>query len=283
MNKKEIIDETFDSNRTESYELSIQASLNGFSYCIKDTVRDLYISLVTSPFEQSLTVDDDWGNTVNQFLSENDILTHKFKKVHFSFESQLFTVVPTDLFIPEKAKQLFELVHSLPDLYEVRFNHIKDINATVLFAIPSTLTSFWLFKQPQTIFVGHPTPLVFLNSLSKASKDEPTIYANFADHFFINVISVNNTLRYCNPFEMHSIEDSAYHLINSCKLNGVDPAKSLITINGSIEESDSLEKLLTNYFKKVSVDTGFEGHHYSYAIVKYKKVYWNLFNLSQCE
>lgn len=283
MEKKELIDETFDSNRTESYTLSVQASLNGFSYCIKDTVRDCFISLVTFPFDHSLSAEDDWSNPVNNFFSERNILNKKFKKVYLSYESPLFTIVPTEFFTPEKAKQLFELVHPLPDLFEVRYNHIKEINATILFAIPSSLTSFWLFKQAQTEFIGHATPLVFINSLARGGKDEPAIHANFADQFFVNAISMNNELKHCNSFTLHNDEDTAYHLVNSCRLNGIDPSKSILTINGNIESTDALEKLLSNYFKKVTIDSGSDGHHYSYSIVKYKKIHWNLFNLSQCE
>lgn len=283
MEKKEIIDETFDPNRSESYNLSIQASHNGFLFSIKDSVRDLYISLVTYPLDHELSVNDDWSKSVCEIFSQHDILSKKFKSVHFTFDSSLFTVIPTEIFIPEKAKQLFELVHPLPDLCEVRYNQIKDINATILYAIPSSLTSQWLFRQPQTVFIGYPTPLVYNCSFQKLGKDEPNVLVNFSNHFFVNVISQNNELKYCNTFELHNNDDSAYHILNSCKLNGINPAVSLLTINGYIEELESLVKLLSKYFKKVTFENDTDGHHYSYSIVKYKKTYWNLFNLSKCE
>ena len=282
MEKKDIIDETFDPNRTETYELSIEVSMNGLSYCIKDTVRDLYISLVSYPFERSLSENDDCGDTISQFFAQYDILSKKFKKVHLAFESKLFTLVPNDLFIPEKSKQLFELVHPLPELFEVRYNQIKEINATLIFAIPSSLTAHWKFRQPLTVFIGQATPLIYY-SIQNKTKDEPNVFANASDHFYINTISLNNELKFCNSFDAHNTVDTIYHIINSCNLNNIDPSKSQITLNGSFEDAELLEKILSNYFKKVTVDSGYEGHHYSYAIVKYKRTYWNLFNLSKCE
>ena len=53
MDVLELIDETFDKDRTETYELSIQVSLNGFSFAVKDTIRNTFIVLISKPFWKS--------------------------------------------------------------------------------------------------------------------------------------------------------------------------------------------------------------------------------------
>ncbi|HCY00898.1 MAG TPA: hypothetical protein DG754_12235, partial [Bacteroidales bacterium] len=50
MQKLEFFDETFDPDRTATYELSIQVSLGGFSLCIKDLTRNLFIGLASCAF-----------------------------------------------------------------------------------------------------------------------------------------------------------------------------------------------------------------------------------------
>lgn len=283
MEKKEIFDETFDPNRSESYILAVQVSLNGISFCINDTVRDIYISFISFPFENKLSINDDWGNTVGQFFSQFDLLSRKYKKVLLSFESPLFTIVPTEFFIPEKSKEIFELVHPLPNLYEIRFNHLAESKSTVIFAIPSSLTSQWLFRQPQTQFYGHPSALITYSNLAKTAKDEPIILTQFSDQFLINVIAKNNELQHCNSFDYHNPNDTAYHLINTCKLAGFEPSKSEISITGSINDAENIESLLAQYFGKVHNTFSLDGRNYSYSIKKYKNTYWNLFNLSLCE
>lgn len=283
MEKKEIFDETFDPNRSESYVLTIQVSLNGISFCINDTVRNMYISFVSSPFGKSLSINDEWATAVGQFFSQFDILTRKYKKVLLSFESPLYTIVPTEFFTPEKAKQLFELVHPLPNLYEIRFNHLVESKSTVIFAIPSSLTSQWLFRQPQTLFFGHPSALIAYSELIKPAKDEPTVLAQFSEQFFISVISKNKELQHCNSFTYHNPNDTAYHLINTCKLLGIEPSRSEIAITGLIQDSKNQESILSQYFSKVNDCEGLIAHNYSYSIAKYKSSNWNLFNLSLCE
>jgi hypothetical protein len=283
MENKEIFDETFDPNRSESYTLSVQVSLNGISFCINDTVRDIYISFVSFPFSSSLSINDEWGTTIGQFFSQFDVISRKFKRILLSFDSHLFTVVPTEFFTPEKAKQLFELVHPLPNLYEVRYNSIAESKSTIIFAIPSSLTAQWLFRQPQTQFIGHPAPLIALSSLAKPAKEEPSILAQFSEQFFINVISKNKELLHCNSFNYYDTNDTAYHLVNTCKLLDIEPSKSEIVITGSLINSLELESLLAQYFSKVTSNHSIDSHNYSYSIAKYKNSYWNLFNLSLCE
>ena len=283
MEKKEIFDETFDPNRSESYILSVQVSLDGISFCINDTVRDIYISFVSFPFTQILSVNDDWGNTIGQLFSQFDILSRTFKKVLLSFNSPLFTVVPTEYFVPEKAKQLFELVHPLPNLYEVRFNNLTESKTTIVFAIPSSLTSQWLFRQPKTLIIGHPSPLITCSSLIKAAKDEPVILTHLSEQFFISVISKNNELQHCNSFTYQNANDTAYHLISTCKLAGVEPNQLEIALTGLNKESEALESLLAQYYKRVSQNYSLDEHHFAYSISKYKNIYWNLFNLTLCE
>jgi len=283
MEKIALKDETFDPFRSESYILSVQISMVGYKICVIDTVRDCIISLITSPFDVAQSVDDDWGNTVNSLFTQHEMLSRKFKNVYFSFESPLFTIVPYELFIPEKSKQLLELVHLLPELFEVRYNQVKELSATIIYALPSSLASNWLAKQPKTIFVGHSAPLVTICALAKSNKDEPLIIANFGEGFYIHAIAKNKELLHCNSFTLYDANDTTYHLINTCKLLGFDPNKSDITLNGAFSEMVALESLLLQYFKRVNPDSVLDGHNFAYAIAKYKSIYWNLFNLTLCE
>jgi hypothetical protein len=283
MEKISLIDETFDRFRSESYSLSVEVSMGGYKICVIDTVRDSVISLVTSPFDSPLSDLNDWNDTIKSLFAQHEILTRKFKSVHFSFESMIFTVVPTEIFVPEKAKQLLETVHQLPDLFEVRYSHVKELNATVIFALPASLTSKWLEKQPKTIFVGHAAPLLTISSLTKWAKDEPLIIAQFGVGFCTLTVSKNKELCSCNSIAQFETNDTTYHLINTCKLVGFDPNSSEINLSGACPNFDALESLLGQYFKKVNVANLLDTHSFTYNLSKYKSSYWNLFNLTLCE
>ncbi len=44
-----LIDESFDRDRTGSYDLSVTISINGFSFAVLDTLRNTFIVLVSTP------------------------------------------------------------------------------------------------------------------------------------------------------------------------------------------------------------------------------------------
>ncbi len=283
MDKKEIFDETFDPDRSESYILLVQVSFQGVAFSINDTVRGMHIAYASSPFNSKLSATDDWSENIGLLVSKYDVLKRKYKKVLLTFESTLFTTVPTDLFIAERAKELFELVHPLPNLFEIRYNHLKDSKATVVFAIPYSITSKWLTYQPNTEFVGFSSALIAYSSMVKSPKDEPTMNILFANSFFTATLSINNELKHCNSFNFININDATYYIINFCKQAGFDVGYTSLSFAGDIDDAKGIESLLAQYIAKVNNSFGVDGNNYSYAITGHKKSNWILFNLLLCE
>ncbi len=281
LQNKNIFDETFDIDRCESYTLSIQISPKGYSFTVKDTVKNSFIVLNASPFSNEVKPDDDWTEPVKNMFTKHELLSKRFKKVFLSFESQLFTLVPAELFTPEKAKQLFSIVWDLPEQFEL---HYKEINKMVLlFAIPTTLIAQIKLKQPGLILVGHPTPLVNFAVMSMATSAETVIAANISENFVVNLTAQGKVLKNLTPYPYHTIDDIIYHLVNCCKQQDLTAGDMNLVLTGVGNDQQDFILLLSKFFKKVTLDKGLMGDHYSYSIDRYKTEYWNLFNISQCE
>ncbi|HCT31503.1 MAG TPA: hypothetical protein DIW31_12440 [Bacteroidales bacterium] len=283
MDKKEIFDETFDPDRSESYILSVQVSYQGIAFSVNDTARGMHIAYVSNPFSNEMSVSDDWSENISLIFSRYEVLKRKYKRVLFSFESNLFTTVPTDLFLAEKVKDLFELVHPLPNLFEIRFNHLKNSKVTVVFAIPYSITSKWLTYQPNTEFIGFSSALIAYSCLLKSAKDVSAVNTLFTNNFFTTSISANDELKHCNSFNFVNINDAAYYMINFCKQTGLDLNRIILSFTGELDDAKGIELILSQYIAKVNNGFNIEGSSYSYAIAAYKKSNWNLFNLLLCE
>ena len=67
----ELFDETLDINSTENYELSIQISPDGFSFCLLDIIRNKFVLI--RAFEP---VENKQFNSqkLNEILSQDDFL-----------------------------------------------------------------------------------------------------------------------------------------------------------------------------------------------------------------
>ncbi|MDA3779420.1 MAG: DUF3822 family protein, partial [Bacteroidales bacterium] len=70
MQNFEYLDETLDPSLNQSYILSIQVSLSGFSFCILDKIRKKYIVIKHINIDEDL-MQEDFLNTIENII-END-------------------------------------------------------------------------------------------------------------------------------------------------------------------------------------------------------------------
>jgi hypothetical protein len=282
MQKLELFDETFDPDRTESYELSIQVSLNGFSFCLKGLSRNYFVGLVTCPFELSIISNDDWSPQVDFILKSYNWISKPFKRVTLAFESKSFSIVPADLFVSERAHEILSISQKINDLDEIRFNECSRGLVNV-FSIPTSLCTSWLKIHHNTKIVGFSAPSLEYHLLSLNGSNEPNISISFANKFAIIIVSNNNKILHCSSIELHNAEDTVYHTINICKQFNINPNDSFVKLLGHFEQKEILDSLLERYFKNVAIAATNAQSHFSYLITKYKGRFSNLFNQSLCE
>ena len=73
----ELFDETLDINSTENYELSVQVSPDGFSFCLLDTIRNKFVLIRAFEPEENKYFNTD---KINELLSKDDFLTKAITK-----------------------------------------------------------------------------------------------------------------------------------------------------------------------------------------------------------
>lgn len=282
MQKLELFDETFDPDRTESYELSIQVSLNGFSFCVKDLVRSFFIGLGTCPFELGLASSNDWSRQVDFMTHTYSWFSKPFKRVLFSYESPSFNIVPNSFFEPEKAKQLLSLSHPIDELDEVWFNKNHDEMVSI-FNVPSMLITSWLKVQKKSKVIGFCDPPLQFHKQSLKDYSSPSITISFANKFIIIVVSKGSQILHCGSIDSHSIDDTIYHMVNICKNLGIETGETNVKTMGYVDNAETLDSLIERFFKSISIATTLDQSHFSYLLNKYKGRFANLFNQSLCE
>ncbi|BDX39330.1 hypothetical protein CYCD_26850 [Tenuifilaceae bacterium CYCD] len=273
MDELELIDETFDKDRTEVYELSIQVSLNGFSFAVMDTIRNTYIALISKSFSNSNINHDSWDAAVNEIGSSYPFILKKFKKVFFAYTLSPFTFVTRELFELDRIKSLFEVSQSVPDHFELHHTSVTNGSSYVLiFAVPYTLSSAWLKIQPKAKFVTASTSLLFNADLQKVKE---LLQVHFTEQYMSVVLHRDDKLVAANSFIFKNSDDAVYYILNFSKKLGVDTS-AFVRIYG--QYSDELTKVLSNYFPNASSDSHFNSIHFSYQLLRYRAKYFSLFN-----
>ncbi|MDX9848470.1 MAG: DUF3822 family protein [Tenuifilaceae bacterium] len=281
MQKFELFDETFDSFRTETYELSIQVSLNGFSFCVKDLTRNHFIALVDSPFEHALLNGDDWIGRVTEIVDAYNWLSKPFKKTIFSYSSQHFTLIPQNFFEPERAKQLLSLVSPIPTLDEIRFKPITN-DVVSVFSIPSALITAWLKLHGETIIVSCINSTLKHHIQSWQKSKSPLLSVACMEGYAMIILSKNEKLLHCGSNVHKNNEDLAYHLVSICNQFDCKTLSTHVELFGKIDKEEELSTLLQRFFKNVENTPASSQFHFSYLLTDYKKSHATLFNQSLC-
>ncbi len=281
MQKFELFDETFDLFRTETYELSIQVSLNGFSFCVKDLTRNQFIALVESPFKHAFCNEDDWIERVNEMIATYSWLAKPFKKITFSHINPVFTLVPKVFFEPDKAKQLLSLVNPIPPLDEIRFKSITN-DVVGVFSIPSALITAWLKIHKDSVVLSCINSTLKHHIQSWQSSKSPLLSVAFMGDFAIIILSQNGKLLHCGS-NIHRIHnDLAYHLTNICNQFECKTHSTAVELFGQVDKEEELSTLLKRFFKSVENAPASNQSHFSYLLSRYKRSHATLFNQSLC-
>lgn len=282
MQKLELFDETFDPYRIESYQLSVQASLNGFSFCVMDVVRNQYIALVSIPFDFPVNNTEEWPDRLQDVVNAYPWLSGEFKKVLFCYESPANTIVPKAFFEPDEAQQLLKTIHPIDTLDEIWYNDFQN-ELVSIFSIPSTLITNWLKIQKRTKAYAFAHPALCFHQLSSDSRGCATITLTLSSKFSVVIVSEASKLQHCGSFEAQTSEDIVYHLMNIAQSLKIPTNSTDIKLLGDISPWENLELLIGRFFHSGKQASTLDQNHFSYLLQKYKGKYANLFNLTLCE
>src|SRR5665811_2134807 len=120
----ELFDETLDINSTENYELSVQISTQGLTFCILDSIRNKYVLIRSFESEENKYFNTD---KLIDIISKDDFLTKHYKKVNFVMPSPKFTLVPAPLYDPGKKNEYFTFNHNLEEGNIVQVNKVSAV------------------------------------------------------------------------------------------------------------------------------------------------------------
>jgi len=115
MHEITLFDETLDINLTQSYHISIQADLDGFSFCILNIEEHKYLGLRHIQRKQP-DLELNLAEQIKKFIKDDELLKQIYKSAGFLYSSSKSTLVPYPLFSKDNLNSYFSFNHSLnPD------------------------------------------------------------------------------------------------------------------------------------------------------------------------
>lgn len=276
------IDETLDINLTHMYILSIQASLNGLSFCILDPVQEKYIVFSHKNVNSELSFNDFLDN-IEEYIQNTDLLNHKYKKVKFIWLSSKNTLIPKKHFKKENVKKYFEFNQKLDELDEIHFNKLKYIDAYSIYIVPNQIANIFSKQFPGINFYNQQIPFIE-HSLAKYYSETKKVFVNINDNFIdINLTETGKLLLY-NSFVYKTEMDLIYFIMYVCNQYNLNTETTEVVLSGLIDKKSSAFSKLKDFFQHLKFDKLPEEFSYSYTFNKIPNhSFTNLFNLQLCE
>ena len=278
----DLIDKSLDKENTRNYHLSIQADLNGFSFCILDIAKKIYLGLRHYQLKDVYHTEN-YVDKLTEIFKEDNLLNKQFKSSSFVYLTQKSTLIPESFFDKSNLKAYFEFNQSLNELDEINYNFITEINAYNIFTVPNNIVNEVVNRLKNVNLFHQATP--FIKSIFKKDikTESECVYVNMNNKFIDIGVAVENRLLLYNTFQFQKETDLLYFVLYIYNQLNLDTRKSRLFISG--EQSDKtqyyneLKKYITAVKYLEPVDFLF-----SDVLKKYDKYkFLNLFNLVSCE
>ena len=276
----ELFDETLDINSTENYELSIQVSPDGLSFCLLDSIRNKFIMIRSFEAEENKYYNAD---KISELIRNDDFLSKRYKKVNYVTVSSKFTLIPAPLYDPGKKVEYFMFNHNLKEDSIVLADKTNDPDAFLVFSASKSISEVMNSFYPGVYPHHHIKLLLDHTSSTRKSVIGNYIHVHVERDFFNLIIFNNNILKFCNSFAYRNISDILYYVLNVFKNLDIKQEET-VYFSGLTEKYDDLSSSFSLYIRNIKFSEPSGNFTFSYVFNDTElHRFINLFTVVNCE
>ena len=251
--KTQIKSRPLDFNNLYQTHLSIQLSLDGFSFCIIDKSYDLVQKLVHIPFKEQAVNPDQLLLRVKEAFEQEKLLDHKYGSVNISHVNQLSSLVPKSLFDENHLKDYIRYSSKTFDNDYIIYDEIENHDLMNVY-IPFVNVNNYLLEKYGAFEYKHFSSVLIDNLLNTYKFSEhPHFFAHLGKKQFALVVIAENKLLLYNSFTYNSKEDFLYYILFTAEQLDISTEKLELVLSGMVDKDDDLFKLVYAYIRKVSM------------------------------
>jgi len=279
-----VIDESFDSNVTSTYQLSIMAGLSDFSFCILDTIRMKFLALKSFEFDEALTIDQFQGQ-IRQIFHTEGYLIKNYKSIHLAWASDKSALVPAPLFHPDNLGAYISFSPPPNDQDELMSARIPIIDAHVVYTIPAAIKAEFTNNFEGIRFLHPACPLIADALINTRGSGQTTRVHLHMHRQYVDLAALNGPqLQLFNSFVFKSNEDLLFFVLYAFDQLEMNQEETTLWISGFCHPDDAIVNQLRRYIRKVAFCELNRSFSYSYTFNELTQHHYaQLINLSRCE
>ena len=244
---------SIDFNNLNEKHLSIQLSLDGFSFCLINTREKQVEKLEYFSFEDHSPTPEKLLKNVEELFKKENALQKRYGSVNISHVNQLSTLVPKSLFDEERIRDYLKFSSKTYTNDYVVHDELENHDMVNVYIPFVNVNNFFLERFGSFEYKHFSTILV--NNLFNTFKfsEHPHMFAHVCEQQFQLVIIADNKLLFYNSFSYHSNEDFIYYILFAAEQLKLNPEKFELVLAGMIDTDSELYKIAYTYVRKVSL------------------------------
>ena len=285
-----LMDDSFNSDETRNYGLSVFFSDLSCTFCILDFRRNKFIGLqrLVKTDRQQLNMQPGQRIAYPDFLDgifrELPWMKGPFKSVRIAYEGKVSTLIPAPLFDPDERENYLKFSFFPGHEEQVFSDHLLSMDCFQVFSIPKMISQSVGMYFPE-IKIVHAASVViesiWINYKNRINS--PRVFLHPRPPFFDLVIFDGRQMTYFNTFSFLNPEDITYYLIFVLEQLNFNPETVPLVLLGDVEKESALAELLYRYVKHVEFARRNDTYRYSYMLNQLLPHAWYpLFNFFSC-
>ncbi|MHB1146492.1 MAG: DUF3822 family protein [Lutibacter sp.] len=248
---KKIRNNELDFLNLEDNYLSIQLSLDGFSFCVYNKVQDKIGAFSNYEFENSTGSPFKQLECVQELFGREELLQLNYKTVFVSHFNNLVTQVPQPLFNKNNLANYLQYTVKVLENDFIAYDELSNSEIINVY-IPFVNINNFLLDTYETFVYKHSSTVLIENILNQYKNLEGSFcFVNVTGQHFEIVVIKNKKLALFNFFSFSTKEDFIYYILFSAEQLNLNPEEFELILMGDIEEESELYSIAYQYIRNI--------------------------------
>ena len=233
---------------TSKRKLSIQFSLDGFSFCTTNTNNEV-LEFSSYTFSKTKNSPELVLENLQDIFKKEKSLQYDFETVTVIHQNNLNTLVPNEYFKEDALKSYLKYSIKTIATDLITFDELDFMNSKNVY-IPYVNINNFLFQNFGEFEYKHYSS-VLLEKLFSIPTNDNGCYIHVSKSTLDIVIIKNSNLQFFNIFEYKTKEDFMYYVLFTLEQLELSTEETLVSILGDIEEDSDLYRLIYTYIRNI--------------------------------
>jgi len=252
---KEIIkitNKNVDFLNLQENHLSIQLSLDGFSFCVYNKIQKKLGAFAVYEFQNESISPYKYLELVTQLYNDEILLQVKYNSVSVSHSNNLVTQVPKPFFDKNNLSNYLQHTVKVLENDYIAYDEVSSSEIINVY-IPFVNINNFLLDTYGTFIYKHSSTILIEKLLNNYKNFEGDFcFVNVSNNNFEIIVLKNKKLELFNSFTFNTKEDFIYYILFTAEQLNLNPEEFNLVLLGDIEKESELYTILYQYIRNIN-------------------------------